>query len=179
MVRDGHWLPRGALVLLLGWFFLRHAGDPAYRGIYGGLNLVIHEAGHALFSWSGSTFLTVAGGTLLEAAVPVLVGILFWRQRDPFAVTVAAFWFCTVALDVSVYMADARSQLLPLVTVGPGPALHDWGYLLGEMGLLEMDTTLARITRRLGLASMLASLGAAGWVVHRIRVVKGRTPLPS
>lgn len=168
-LRDPHWAPRAALVGILGWFFLRHLTDPAYRGIYGGLNLVVHEAGHALFSWSGSTVLTIAGGTVLEVAVPLLVGVLFWRQRDPFAVTVAGFWLATVALDVSVYVGDARSQLLPLVTVGSGPPVHDWGYLLGEFDLLRLDTALARVLRRLGLVFMAASLGAGGWVVHRIR----------
>ena len=158
------------------WVWARHVGDPSFRGPFGGVNLVVHEAGHALFSWSGNTTLTIAGGTLLELAVPLMAGVLFLRQRDAFAVTVAGVWLATALLDVGVYAGDARTRLLPLVSVGSGPPLHDWGYLLGELGILEHDRTIARLFRDAGLALMTASLLAGGWVTSRIRLKRAEGP---
>ncbi|CAN5302026.1 hypothetical protein BH24GEM2_BH24GEM2_19030 [soil metagenome] len=43
-------------------------------------------------------------------------------------------------------MADARAQRLPLV----GGGEHDWAYLLGRMGLLEYDQTLANAVQLAG-----------------------------
>lgn len=160
----------------LAGIWLGHVADPSFRGPFGGVNLVVHEAGHALFSWSGNHFATVAGGTLLELAVPLLVGILFVRQRDPFAVAVAGFWLATALLDVAVYAGDARTQLLPLVSVGSGPASHDWNYLLGEAGILEHDRTVARVLRDAGLLLMTVALLAGGWVTHQIRMKRPAVP---
>lgn len=160
------WRPRALLVPVLAWFFVKHLGDPDYAGIYDGLNLAIHEGGHLLFSWSGSELLTAAGGTLLELACPVLAGVMFVRQRDAFAVTVALFWLGTVFLDIAPYLADARAQALPLVTVGGGAATHDWTYLLGRFGWLERDVLLGGLARDLGLVTLAGGLAGAVWVLR-------------
>lgn len=175
-IQDPHWLPRGILVAALAWLWARHIADPSFRGPFGGVNLVVHEAGHALFSWSGSTTLTVAGGTVLELAVPLMAGVLFARQRDPFAVTVAGFWLATALLDVAVYAGDARTRILPLVSVGEGPPLHDWGHLLGKAGILEHHRTVARLIRDAGVVIMTASLLAGGWITSRTRLKRAHGP---
>ncbi len=161
---------------VLAWFLVRHLADPGYAGIYDGLNLALHEGGHLLFGWSGSELLTAAGGTLLEVACPLLAAVAFVRQRDPFAVTVAGFWWGTTLLDVAPYMADARARALPLVTVGDGPATHDWAYLLGRFGLLEQDWLLAGLTRDLGLLVLILSLSAGAWVL--VVMARGSSSTP-
>ncbi len=161
---------------LLAYFGIRHLMDPDFRAIYAAANLVVHEAGHAFFSWFGSQFLSVAGGTLFEVLVPVLVGVYFVRRRDPFAVTVTGFWTATALLSVAVYMGDAQSRALPLVTLGEGSALHDWHYLLGRMGIVEYDGPLSRLVRRGGLLLLFASVAAGGWVANRIRLKRPGDP---
>lgn len=168
-LRGRDWRPRAILVPLLGWFALRHTLDADFRGIYQGLNLVAHEAGHLFFLWFGSELLMVAGGTLFELGVPALVGIYFWRQGDVAGTGVALFWVGTALLSVAPYMADARTQTLPLVSVGDGPVGHDWFRLLGAAGLLEHDRALARMVRAGGLAVVWGAVGWLGWVLREMR----------
>ncbi len=156
---------RVALLLILAWFALRHLSDPAYQGIYGGINLVLHEAGHLVFGWFGSRWLAAAGGTLFHLICVVAVGVAFWRQRDPFAVAVTIWWLGTVFVGAGHYAADARRQLLPLVTVGDGPAGHDWYTMLEPIGLLAWDQQVAGLLRGAGLALLAAGIAAGTWTV--------------
>lgn len=166
---DGHWLPRAALLGLLGYFFLRFLGDAEYRPVFGPVNLITHEAGHAFFSWSGSRWLTVAGGTLFELAIPVAFAVAFVRQRDPFAVAVALFWLGTALADVSIYAGDARTRALPLVSLWPGAPIHDWAWLLQWAGHPEWDRPVSRLFRHSGLLVMAGSLAWGGLVVRLVR----------
>lgn len=168
-IRDGRWLPRALLLAVLAYLLLRYLGDAAYRPFFGPVNLITHEAGHALFSWSGSRWLTVAGGTLFELAVPVAFAVAFVRQRDPFAVAVALFWLGTALVDVSIYVGDARTRALPLVSLWPGPPIHDWSWLLSRAGRLAWDRPLSRLFRHGGLAFMGAALLWGGVVVRQVR----------
>lgn len=66
---------------------------------------------------------------------------------------------------IATYMADARAQELPLLTVGSGDnVIHDWNYLFGKLGLLAHDTQIASAMRVIGWIGMLASVG---WFVWR------------
>lgn len=168
-VRDAHWAPRGVLVGLMGWFFLRYLTDAGYAPPFAAVNLVTHEAGHALFYWSGSPWWMISGGTLLELAVPPLVGLVFYRQRDALGVLVALFWLGTALTDVSIYVGDARSQLLPLVSMWDGTPIHDWNYLLGRAGWLNLDRSFARLFRLGGLLAMATATGAGAWLVLEYR----------
>lgn len=160
---------RGVLLALLGWFTLRHLVDPDHRGIYSGLNLVLHEAGHLVFQWSGSVWLTAAGGTLFHLGCIIAVGVAFWRQRDLFAVVVAVWWAGTVFIEAAPYAADARARELPLVTVGDGPISHDWFAMLEPLGLLAFDGLIGALLRAMGLAIMAAALVAGAGMLWRMR----------
>jgi hypothetical protein len=48
----------------------------------------VHEAGHVLFSPFGE-LLEVAGGSITQVAAPILVALLFLRQREYFGIAVA------------------------------------------------------------------------------------------
>lgn len=162
--RGRSWLVRLPLVLVLAWILVRHMREPRWASIVAGLNLVIHEAGHLLFGWFGE-LAGIAGGTVLEIAVPLAVAAAFVRQRDWFAVAVCLFWLGTVFIDVGVYAADARLRALPLVSVG-GEPVHDWNYLLGEVGMLRHDRAVGALFRGLGIGAMALALGAASWMLR-------------
>jgi hypothetical protein len=104
------------------------------------LNLGIHETGHLVFTpfGEGMHFL---GGTLLQVGFPLLFVVHFLRRGDRFAAYVVCWWVAQNLWNVSVYVADARAQLLPLV----GGGEHDWNYLLGRAGWLRHDLLLARL----------------------------------
>jgi len=130
------------------------------------VNLVVHEGGHLLFGWFGSRP-GLWGGTLLQLMVPFALTCYFVFQRHRSGAAFAAFFFFENFLNIATYIADARAQALPLVTVGdPEAGGHDWFRILSGLGLLDQDTRLAGAVRFLGWLGMLATLG---WFVKRAR----------
>lgn len=79
--------------------------DSEYQSIFGGINLAIHEGGHLFFMWFGSDFLTMAGGTLLQCLCPIVTGIMFYEQRDFFAIAIVCFWLGTNLAHIAPYAA--------------------------------------------------------------------------
>ena len=131
------------------------------------VNLVIHEGGHLLFGWLGAT-LGLWGGTLLELLVPLALAIYFTFQRQTTATAFAAYFFFENFLYIGTYMADARSQGLPLVTVGDGESGdHDWYRIFSSLGLLDYDRTIGGATRLLGFVGMLATIAWLAWRYRR------------
>ena len=158
------WLPRLPVLVVLAYWFVRHLGDPTYQTLIDGLNFGIHELGHVVFTPFGK-FLEIAGGTILQCAAP-LVGIaMFLRQRDYFAVSFALGWLATNFYDVAQYVGDARMRSLPLVGLGAGEPIHDWAYLLGKLGLIRSDLTIAWWLRVGGLVCFVAALALGGWLL--------------
>jgi hypothetical protein len=57
-------------------------------------------------------------------------------------------------------MADARVQLLPLVTTGDSDFVeHDFYAIFSSLGVLSHDTQIATVVRLLGWSGMLACVG--------------------
>jgi len=112
-----------------------------------------------------------AGGTLFQLIVPCTFLVYFLRfapRRDEFAASVALWWVAVNLWNIAVYMADARTQELPLV----GGGEHDWAYLFGRAGWLAHDTQIARGVHALGA---LLFIGAVAWGVLAVR----RPPAPA
>ena len=128
-----------------GFLFIDHA------------NLMLHEAGHALFAWAGY-YTQILGGTIGQLLAPLTCVLLFVRRGETTAVAVTAVWAFENLLYVATYMADARRAALPLV----GSDESDWTILFTHWGVLQHDTAIADWTRGLGWIGMLAS---AGWLV--------------
>lgn len=146
----------GAVVLALYAFSV--VRDPDGWRFIDGVNLLIHEGGHPVFSFFGE-FMTAAGGTLMQLLVPVAFTAYFRRERQRFAACVTLAWMGESLFNVARYMADARARLLPLV--GGDGAEHDWAYMLGRLGVLEQDQRLANLVRLAGALVLLAAvLGA-------------------
>ena len=54
-------------------------------------------------------------------------------------------------------MADARAQVLPLVTTGdPEFAEHDFFRIFSDLGVLNYDTKIAAVVRLLGWCGMIS-----------------------
>lgn len=126
----------------------------------------IHEGGHLLFSYFGQT-LMVAGGTLLQLGVPVMLAVYFAFQRQLPGTAFCSFFFFENFLNVATYMADSRRMELQYVTVGdPNLAEHDWFTMFSQMGVLEHDTQIAAVVRAIGWLGMIA---VAIWFWWRTR----------
>ncbi|HHS50378.1 MAG TPA: hypothetical protein ENN07_04605 [candidate division Zixibacteria bacterium] len=156
---------RGLLLLFFLIIGIRHLADPMFNSIFKGLNLGIHELGHFLFLPFGH-FMHMVGGTITQLAVPVISMLMFYRQKDYFAIAVSFGWLSTNFYDIAVYVADARALALPLVSPFGTEVIHDWNYLLGKLNMLSWDKGLGRFSRFLGLVSMLLCLVYGGWLVY-------------
>jgi hypothetical protein len=124
----------------------------------------IHEGGHLLFGYFGHA-LMIAGGTILQLAVPLMLAAYFCLQRQIAGTVFCLFCFFEQFLPIATYMADARAQQLPLLTVGdPEFVEHDWFTMFGAMGVLEHDTQIAAAVRVLGWIGMF---GVVAWLAWR------------
>jgi len=127
-------------------------------------NLVVHEGGHNLFGWLGPT-LGLWGGTLLQWLVPFLLAAYFFAERQTAGFVFCLFFFFENWLYTATYMADARVQLLPLVTTGdPDFVEHDFYAIFSSLGVLNYDTRIAAVVRVLGWCGMLACVA---WLATR------------
>ncbi|HEV2306779.1 MAG TPA: hypothetical protein VGR93_14770 [Candidatus Acidoferrales bacterium] len=126
----------------------------------------IHEGGHLLFRFFGR-WIYIAGGTFLQLFVPFALAVYFAFKRHVTGAAFCAFFFFEQFLPVASYMADARAQQLPLLTVGDGSyVIHDWNYLFSSLGLLNHDTQIAATVRALGWLGMCATVA---WLLYRSR----------
>lgn len=166
--RGRWWSVRIPLVLYFTYVGVRQFSDTHYTSLFGGLNLGLHEMGHLLFR-SGGHFLHIAGGTILQLLAPAALMLMFFRQRDYFAIAVCLAWLSTNFANIGTYMADAEKMALPLVTVGDAAfVIHDWRFLLAKFGLLERCEALGALTRGLGHLFMLAFVAAALWILWQM-----------
>ena len=125
-------------------------------------NLVVHEGGHNLFGWFGST-IGLWGGTLLQWLVPFLLAAYFFTQRQTTGFVFCLFFFFENWLYTATYMADARAQVLPLVTTGESDFVeHDFYAIFSSLGVLNHDTQIAAVVRLLGWCGMIAVGCVAG-----------------
>ncbi len=169
--RGKNWVIRAPLLFYFAYAMARHVRDPLYTGILGGLNLGIHELGHVIFCFLGRD-ICVAGGTILQLSVPVYSFFNFYKQRDFFAVALSFGWLATNLFNVASYIADASKLELPLVSVfGQSDVYHDWNYLLGKMGILAWDKSIASGVFLFGIVSMLLCLGTGGWLLWKMAVL--------
>jgi hypothetical protein len=122
-------------------------------------NLMFHEAGHPLIGIFSSQ-LMVYGGTLGQLAFPSALAIKFYFEKNLIGFAVSLLWLFENLLNISRYMGDARSQLLPLV----GGGEHDWTEILGRWHVLEKDAILAK---SLAGVAVLGILSTAAWAYTR------------
>jgi len=170
------WWPRALLLAYLGYAGWRHLTDPEYGSIFSGITLAIHELGHVLFGLFGE-WVTIAGGSFTQVAAPVAVALILLRQRDYFGVAVGGAWLSMSLSNLAIYVADARAEELPLVSLGGGDdVVHDWNYLLGSVHLLSHDTEIAGLVRAAAFVALAASLALGAWLCA---VMARRRPEPA
>jgi hypothetical protein len=128
------------MVVVLAYSWLQLTNNPSNFHLIMAVNLVFHEAGH-VFLYPFGHYLYVLGGTLFEIGIPLIVTSVFLRQGSYAGATFAFWWLATALYSVSVYVADAPIQALPLLTGDPDS--HDWAFLLGTTGLLPYASNLA------------------------------------
>jgi hypothetical protein len=116
-------------------------------------DLAVHEAGHLVAAFLPELVMFMAG-SFAQIAFPLGMAIYFLaRRRDAAAGGFCLAWAGTSAWDVSVYVADAPVQALPLV----GGGQHDWAYILGHFDAVDRAGDVANAVEASGAG--LAILG--------------------
>lgn len=145
-------------IACLGFHWL---GPQGWFPILDSANLALHEAGHPLVGIF-SARATVYGGTLFQLVFPLAVAWHFRRAASAGGIATALIWLGENLFNIARYMADARTQELPLV----GGGEHDWTEIFGRWGILHLDTRIAGMTRLVGV---LLVTGVMVWIYRRWR----------
>jgi hypothetical protein len=160
------------VIFIWGWRFILTPLESNYtaQSFMHLVNLPFHEAGHIIFSPFGR-FIQVLGGTLGQLLMPlVCCAVLMLKTRDPFGASVAVWWFGESFMDIAPYINDARALELPLLGGVTGKDVvdyHDWEYILGKLGLLQYDHTLASLSYAIGIMLMLGTFVWGGYLLFK------------
>jgi hypothetical protein len=180
---------RGLVFALLLWwgygFVSFHPSDEAINATFlHRVDLVFHEAGHIVFSLLGS-FMGTAGGTIMQLLIPVICLLTFLiKHQNSFGGAVATWWLGQSLIDCAPYAWDARAQQIMLlggVTGSDVPGYHDWNNMLGQLGWLAHDHTIAwglygsGALLIVGSLAWMAALLWMGWQAREVPVYMAPT----
>ena len=136
----------------------------------------VHEASHLVFAFLPS-ILVASAGSIGEIAFTILIVIAAFKAHSYFAMIFGALWTMLAMNSVGRYIADARAQILPLI--GPTPdALHDWHFILGQLGWLQYDMIIGEFVRGAGIAIGAIALGIGLWMLIRMAMTSDSLPTP-
>lgn len=119
------------------------------------VNLIFHEAGHTIIFFLGK-FVQIAAGSLFQILIPAVFAIYFFTHRQHFSGALVLFWLGQNFVNVSLYARDAILMQMPLL--GGDSVIHDWNYLLSNLGILEHTDTVSSSIYFFGLVTIFAAL---------------------
>lgn len=151
-----NWL-KISITAIVALYFFNTALHPTDWHFIDSVNLIFHEAGHPLMMFFGR-FLHVAGGTIFQIGIPVLISFYFWRREEFFSASLTLFWVGQNFISASVYAGDAIIQVLPLLGDDGSGAGHDWTNMLSMLGILKYTPIVASILFYTGFLIMLIAL---------------------
>jgi len=146
---------KAVAALLLAAYFFWTAFRPVDFRFIDYVNLIFHEAGHVIFAFFGN-FMSIAGGTIMQLAIPALCAMYFYTHGQRYSAGLVLFWLGESFVNVSIYAADARLMLLPLL--GGDSVIHDWNEMLTITNLLPYAEAISSSIRLLGVLTMICAL---------------------
>jgi len=147
-------IARLAFLAFLALYGVASLRTPGAGRLLDSVDLAIHETGHLVFAPFGEV-MGFLGGTLFQLILPAVFVTHFLWRGDRYGASACLWWVGQNCWNISVYIADARAQELPLV----GGGEHDWAYLLDAAGWLAHDHAIARAVHAVGVVVFLAALG--------------------
>lgn len=134
--------------------------------ILGGLYFIlfgIHEAAHIAFGFL-PPIVTAASGSLSEIVFTVILVVASIKAKSYLATGFSLLWVMLAMSSAGRYMADAKSQLMPLIGPGANPQ-HDWHFVFGELGLIEQGAVIGDTLRFVGYGVGVIALIVVIWYV--------------
>jgi len=138
--------------LLAAAYATYYLAQPYQSTTLDAFDLLMHEAGHWIF-WPFGQFMHVLGGSLNQILIPLVFIIYFWLRREKFSASLLLYWLGINLVNVSVYAADAFKMQLPLL--GGDGVIHDWNWLLSDLGWLRDTDPIAATIKFSGLLIMI------------------------
>lgn len=154
-INDPKHLFKRAIIILTGIYFVWHAFHPGVWIFLNSVNLLIHEAGHLIFSLMGE-FIGIAGGSIMQILIPLLFVLYFWRREGLWQASIVMFWLGESILEVAFYARDAQSMSIPLL--GGDGTIHDWNYLLTSLKLLSYTIFISAFIFLVGFSVILGAV---------------------
>lgn len=141
---------------LFGWIaFVRGSSVPLLSLV----DLGFHELGH-LLTYPFPDVVTAMMGSIAQVAVPFGVALYFlFLRRERLGAALCLAWAATSAQNVSVYIADAPIQSLPLL----GEGQHDWAFVLGRFDAIDSAATVAAFVKGFGMVLLFAGFAVCVW----------------
>lgn len=134
-------------ILLVALYFFKISKNADEWNFLNNIHLIIHEAGHTFFMFFND-FWNIAGGTIFQVLVPSLFIIYFISKKQIISASLLFFWAGHSLINISVYAKDAISMSLPLL--GGENSIHDWNYLLSNLGILNYTNKIYLAINSLG-----------------------------
>ncbi len=141
--------------ILVSIYFFYYASTSTEWHFIDSINLIFHEAGHTLTFFFGQ-FISIASGSLFQILIPVVCCLYFYKEQQYYSTSLLLFWVGQNLINVSVYVGDSINMQLPLL--GGESAIHDWNYLLSEMGILKYAPGVADMIYLSGVLVMVMGL---------------------
>lgn len=160
---------------ITAWFFfaylftqiLSFRCDTPNNVILSGMYFVefgVHEISHMAVFFLPTIWVFVAG-SLGEISFTFLILYATIKAKSYFTAVFAGLWVMLAMNSVGIYIADARSQLLPLA--GPSETVqHDWHYILGQLGWLNSDAIIGNTVRGVGDVVGVLVLAFGLWLIY-------------
>ena len=137
----------------------------------------LHEMAHIVTAWL-PPILTASAGSLSELLLGTLLVLGALKGRAYFALLICCLWFMLACQSAGVYMADARAQRLPLVSLGAAlsgssEVTHDWHFVFGQLHILPFDILIGDGVRAVG--AIVGALGLLGtlWIMYLMAAAQG------
>lgn len=105
-------------------------------------------------------FLMIAGGSLLQVLIPAIFAFYFYHHGQNYSCALVLLWVGESLVNVSVYAGDSVEMQLPLL--GGKDSIHDWNYMLDELGWLSHTPEIAKA---LYAVAALLIVGASLWAI--------------
>jgi len=139
-------------ILILAYFWYYAFTYTAWHFI-DWVNLIFHEAGHSIFAFFGDIIHAFMGSGF-QVLLPLLIALYFFYQKDKVSGGICLAWVGQNLLNVGVYIGDAIVMKLDLL--GGDSVMHDWNFILSQLGLLKYTYIIADTVHVLGWATIFA-----------------------
>jgi hypothetical protein len=151
---------RSAGALLASIYFVHYILTYQDWHFIDNVNLIFHEAGHAIFSFFGE-FIHIAMGSGFQILLPLSIAIYFFYLRQPFSGAMTLMWVGQNLINVSIYAGDSIVMQLPLL--GGDNVIHDWNYLLTATNALRYTPEIATTLCTLGIITIGVGIALSFW----------------